>query len=86
LLPQQQWTTVRYHDFLADPAATVRRLCEFARVPFDAMLRARTAMPLPPSRFTHTPPAPDKWRSNAADIERLLPDLEPCRQRLVALG
>jgi hypothetical protein len=64
----------------------VRRLCEFAGVPFDRTLEQRTAGALSPSRSAHTPPAPDKWRRNEADIERVLPDLESCWQRLSALG
>ena len=84
-LPREQWTAVACRDLVADPAATVRRLCEFTGVPFDAALLARTARVLPLSRYTHTPPAPDKWRRNEAAIERVLPDLEACWRRLRAL-
>jgi len=84
-LPREDWTAVGFHDLIADPAATVRRLCEFADVPFDEALRARTAGALPQSRSTHTPPAADKWRRNEAAIERVLPAIESCYQRLRAL-
>ncbi len=84
-LPPEDWTSLNYQDFLADPAATVRRLCDFADVPFDAALDARTAGQLPASRHTHTPPAPDKWRRNEAAILRVLPGLEACWQRLRTL-
>jgi LPS sulfotransferase NodH len=84
-LPGERWTAVGYHDFLADPAATVRRLCEFAGVPFDRTLAARTSGVLPQSRSTHTPPAPDKWRRHEDAIERVLPEIESCCQRLWAL-
>jgi hypothetical protein len=85
-LPREQWTAVGFHDLLAERAATVRRLCEFVGVPFDQALQARTAGALPQSRSTQTPPAPDKWRGNEAAIERVLPDIESCWQRLRALG
>ncbi len=85
-LPRDQWTTVGYSEFIADPAAQVRRLCAFAEVPFDRTLQARTARPLPPSRSTHTPPAADKWRSNEAEIAPVLAGIEACRQRLTALA
>jgi LPS sulfotransferase NodH len=85
-LPRGDWTSVAYHEFLADPAATLRRLCGFAGVPFDAALQARTAAALPLSRHTHTLPAPDKWRRNEAQILRVLPGLETTWQRLRALG
>lgn len=84
-LPQEDWTSVAYHDFVADPAATIRRLCAFADVPFDAALQARTAGALPLSRHTHTKPAPEKWRRNEAAITRVLPNLETCWHRLRAL-
>lgn len=81
-LPREDWTSVGYHEFVADPEATIRRLCSFAKVPFDAALQARTSGALPPSRHTHTKPAPEKWRSNEAAINRVLPNLETCWQRL----
>jgi LPS sulfotransferase NodH len=85
-LPRQDWTAVSFHDLVGDPAATVRRLCEFAGVEFDAALQARTAnAALPQSRSTHTAPAPDKWLKNKPAIERVLPDLQSCWQRLRAL-
>jgi Sulfotransferase family/Aspartyl/Asparaginyl beta-hydroxylase len=84
-LPAQRWTSVAFHDFIADPAATVQRLCRFMEMPFDAALQARTAAPLPLSRYTHTPPAADKWRSNAAAIEPELAQLEATWQKLQSL-
>lgn len=84
-LPRQDWTAVAFHEFIADPAETVRRLCEFTGVRFDEALQARTAGALPQSRSTHTPPAVDKWRRNEAAIERVLPAIEPCYHRLRAL-
>jgi hypothetical protein len=67
---------VCYDDLLRDPAAEIRRICSFAGLGFDAALQQRVAAPLPPSRFTHTAPAPDKWRMNADSIERVLPPLQ----------
>lgn len=85
-LPREDWTSVAYRDFVADPAGTIRRLCAFADVPFDAALQARTAAALPLSRHTHTKPEPEKWRRNEAAITRVLPTIEACWQRLRALG
>lgn len=85
-LPREDWTSVACHDFVADPAATIRRLCAFADVPFDAALQARTAAALPLSRHTHTQPEPEKWRRNEAALTRVLPTIEACWQRLRALG
>lgn len=85
-LPRDRWTSVSLAAFLDDPSATVRRLCGFLGQPFDDALAARTAAPLPPSRYTHTAPAPGKWQRNATAIEQVLPGLEACWQRLRALG
>ncbi len=84
-LPAEDWTHVNYQDFLADPEGTVRRLCDFAEVPFDDALQTRTRGQLPLSRYTHTKPAPDKWRRDEDAILRVLPGLEACWQRLRTL-
>ncbi|WP_454759547.1 sulfotransferase [Caulobacter segnis] len=84
-LPREDWTTVAYHEFLADPEGVTRRLCAFADTPFDAALQARVAGQLPLSRHTHTPPAQDKWRRHEAAILRALPSVEACWRRLQAL-
>lgn len=84
-LPPEDWTSVAYHEFLADPEGVTRRLCDFTGVPFDAALQTRVAGRLPLSRHTHTAPAPDKWRRHEDAILRALPGLEACWQRLRAL-
>lgn len=85
-LPPEDWTSVAYHDVLADPEGVTRRLCAFAGVAFDPALQSRTAGQLPLSRHTHTAPAPDKWRRHEAAILRAMPSLDACWQRLRALG
>ncbi len=84
-LSPQDWTHINYQDVLEDPEAAVRRLCDFAGVPFDAALQSRTAGQLPSSRHTHTAPAPGKWRRNEEEILRVMSDLEPVWQRLRTL-
>lgn len=84
-LAPEDWTTVSYDAFLADPAATIRRLCAFADRPFDEALQARTAGALPLSRHTQTTPELGKWRRNEDAIARVLPGLEACWARLRAL-
>jgi hypothetical protein len=51
----------------------------------DARLQQRLSSPLPLSRFTQTPPDPNKWRRNAEQIERVLPDLQTITARLQVL-
>lgn len=73
---------VSYEEFLRDPAAEVRRICDFAGWQFDEALRQRVAGPLPLSRYTQTQPQPDKWRKNESAIERVMPSLEETWTRL----
>lgn len=84
-LPRERWTMLSYAELLADPRAAVRQLCAFAEVELDAALEQRVAQPLPLSRYTHTPPAPGKWRRNEELVLRVLPALEPTWERLRSL-
>lgn len=85
-IPAERRHVVRYSDFVADPAAVVRGVCAFAGIEFDAALSERTGGDLPPSRHTLTPPEAGKWRKNAAEIEPLIPDLQPVVERLRAFS
>lgn len=84
-LPGEQWMSLDYASFVGDPALSVQRICDFAGIQFDAALRSRVGAPLPPSRYTQTPPKPDKWRKNAAMIEPVLGPLQATWSRLQAL-
>ncbi len=85
-LPRAQWAVADYTGLCHAPRETVSRLCEFLGLPVDEALAARLAAPLPPSRYTRTPPAPDKWRAHEALIGRVLPLVEATHQRLLSLG
>jgi hypothetical protein len=84
-LPRERWHVLRYDSLVAEPAATIRRLCEFADIEYDEAIAARVAVPLPHSRQTQTPPSSGKWRRNAALIDRVLPGLDATWRRLRAL-
>ncbi len=83
-LPAERRHVVRYADFVADPAAVVRGIADFAGIEMDEALRERTGKALPNSRYTLTAPAPDKWKKNAVEIEGILPGLKPLLERLEA--
>ena len=85
-IPADRRHVVRYSDFLADPAAVIRGVCGFADLEFDAALGERTGGDLPPSRHTLTPPEAGKWKKNAAEIEPLIPGLQPLLDRLRAFS
>jgi hypothetical protein len=84
-LPSQRWTAVRYSDLIDAPRPTIERLCSFLGMELDPALRARVEAPLPPARYTETPPAADKWRMNAPSIERVMPRVASTWQRLKGL-
>jgi hypothetical protein len=86
VLPADRWTSVEYRDLLRDPQGTVERLFSFLGLELDDPLRARLAEPLPLARYTHTPPAAEKWEMNRQSIERVLCRVAATWERLKKLG
>lgn len=76
-LPADQWGVVGYHNLLADPDGEIRRLCEFLEIDWDQQLDDQ----LPLSRYTLTPPSPDKWRQHADLLDRVLPSTQEAARR-----
>ena len=64
-LPADDWASIDYGRFLADPQGEALRLSAWAGWPWDRELGAQ----LPLSRYTLSQPDPDKWRRHAAEIE-----------------
>lgn len=85
-LPRARWTAVRYEDLIADPRATTEQLCRFTGIEFDAALEIRVQGALPLSRYTHTAPAPDKWRRREDEVLGVLPSVAPVWDRLRGLA
>jgi hypothetical protein len=85
-IPRRRWTTLNYQSLLDDPESAIGQLCEFAGLEMDERLQERVQRPLPLSRLTHTQPAADKWRKNAAEIESVVGSLAGIELRLQALG
>ena len=81
-LAKERCSVLSYAQLLADPAATIQRICAFSGLEFNGSLAQRATGELPLSRFTQTPPAPEKWRVNAAAISRVLPTVQETWQRL----
>ena len=71
-----------YEDFLEDPAGAVRAICRFADLAFTEAMATMLARPLRQSRFTLTPPEPDKWRKNAEAMAPFLDAAEALERRL----
>lgn len=86
LLGRERWAVMQYDDLVRDPAGAVGKLCEFLHLPVDSALAERLSAPLPPSRYTLTAPAADKWRANEAQIATVLPSVQVTWDTLRTLG
>jgi hypothetical protein len=73
-LPPQRWIACEYTNLTDRTAETITRICDFADLEVDPRLQRRLSGELPLSRYTQTPPDPDKWRKNEAEILRVLED------------
>lgn len=67
-LPRELVTIARYDALIAGPAAEISRLCAATELDWD-----KSKLSLRVSRYTVSPPAPEKWRRHAAEIEAVLP-------------
>ena len=81
-LPRERWTTVRYEDLVGDPRSEMGKLLEFAGLSMDTRFEEYLSKPLPLSRYTKTPPHPDKWQQDATEIERVMPAVAGVSARL----
>jgi len=71
-LPPDRWLACDYASLTDRTADTIGRICDFAGLAMDQRLQQRLGGELPLSRYTQTPPDPDKWRRNEAEILRVL--------------
>jgi hypothetical protein len=84
-VPRHRWTVVTYAQLVGNTRPTVRALCDFTGIEFDAALAQHVSSPLPLSRYTLTAPEPGKWRRNEALVESALPTVLGTWNRLRAL-
>jgi len=73
-----RWIAVSYDQLVADPAHTLSSICRFAGLPDSVGFGDIKAGELPASRYTLTPPSPEKWRIN----EKYLVDFLPLARNL----
>ncbi|WP_157995536.1 sulfotransferase [Peristeroidobacter soli] len=85
-LSSERWAALEYDELLRNPVGAIGKLCDFLRMPVDSALAQRLSAPQPPSRYTLTPPAADKWRANEAQIAPVLPSVQATWDRLRALS
>lgn len=76
-LPEARVRSLNYDSFIADPQREMQRLTASLGLEWDQQLGET----LPPSRFTTSRPAKDKWMRLAPVIESMLPIVEAADQR-----
>jgi hypothetical protein len=80
-----RWLACSYEALTRDTSATIRRVCAFAGLEVDDRMDRRLQGELPLSRYTHTPPDPDKWRRNEDQILAVLESVDAVRQSCEAV-
>ncbi len=76
-IPAARVLSVAYDDLVGSPQSVVERVCAFAEIEFDEELPAE----LPLSRYTLTPPEPEKWRRHEEELAPLLSRIEALDER-----
>jgi hypothetical protein len=81
-LPRDRWCAVSYEALVSQPAAQLRRLSAFIGVKAEDRDLGIGDGGLPVSRTALTPPDPEKWRANAAEMMQVLPQVEGVAERI----
>jgi len=75
-LPRERIVVARYDSLLTNPAAEIAHLCNALEFGWD-----RPIDKLPLSRYTLTPPDPNKWKRHEGEINAILPQLRTTMER-----
>jgi len=81
-VPADHVCRVRYESFIEEPGAQAERLCGFMDIPFEGTIVRTVAEPLPRSRYTLSPPSPDKWRRHEREILAVLSGIADVAEQL----
>jgi LPS sulfotransferase NodH len=84
-LPAADWCAVHYEELRENPEPALRRLCDFAQVPFGEAMRNAIRNNGRLSRYTLTPPDREKWRKNEAELKAVVGEAQIIADRLAAL-
>ena len=74
-LERNRWTAISYGQQLNAAESTLMRLCEFCEISANGVIDSFAGEQLKHSRYTISPPSPDKWQRHAAALGRVLPAL-----------
>jgi hypothetical protein len=84
-LPPERWCAIEYDSLLTNTMNEMRRLCDFSQLVFGPRMQEVASQPLKPSKYTLTPPHPDKWKKNAAYLEPVIPSTQQLMNTLRGL-
>ena len=73
VLPRADWTHLSYDALLHHPAETLRKICQFAEIPFGPKMQVTAEEGFPHSRYTLTAPNKKKWKRHEHDIAAASP-------------
>lgn len=85
-IPGERWCTLNYADLLSDTQTQIRRICEFAGIPYDEGLAQVLSGKLAHSSRVISPPSSDKVQKNRAAIDPVMPSLHDTVERLDKLN
>ncbi len=81
-LAPDRWCAVSFAALMSQPIAELRRLAGFIGLEFDAGDLGMKNGALAVSSSALSLPSPDKWRKNALEIERVMPQVEATAVRI----
>ncbi|MGE5626404.1 MAG: sulfotransferase [Bacillota bacterium] len=84
-LPRERWRVLDYAELVRDPAGVFRRIARFLGLEASPQAEAALAAGLPPSRYTLSPPAADKWRRHESALGPVLDALHSIEARIRSL-
>jgi hypothetical protein len=84
-IPPERWCAIDYDDLIANPLEELRRLCGFAQLIFGPRMVEVASRPLRLSKYTLTPPDPNKWKKNAEALAPVIGRADEFMQELRAL-
>lgn len=85
-LPPERWCAVEYDKFIGNTLEELQRLCGFAQIIFGPRMAEIASRPLRPSKYTLTPPHPDKWKKNADDLAPVIDRTDDLMRELRAIA
>lgn len=72
--------SISYEELTEDTYSTIKQICDFIEIPFSSQLRNISYKP--PEVNYVSRPQKEKWKKNAALIEKIYPQIEPVMKEL----